>query len=108
VFRQRRFFGRDIDDFFDWSYKTISPTGKSPNVGGMFGVISKGCADLLNAEIQALVEIDKGFIAPDMIPDLFSSDNLTCAPDQKHQYLGGLGSELHAHSIFSQLSGRQF
>jgi len=109
VFRQRRFFTRDsIDDFFDWTYETISPTGKSLNVGGTFGVISKSCADLLNAEIQALVEIDKSLIAPDVISDLLSSNDLTCTLHQKHKHPGGLWSELYAQSILFQLSRSKF
>jgi hypothetical protein len=74
----------------------------------VLSIIAKSSANLLDAEIQALVEIDKSLIAPDVISDLLSSNDLTCTLHQKHKHPGGLWSELYAQSILFQLSRSKF
>jgi len=92
----------------DYRYEAISTAGKSFNVGWSVSVIAERIANLLNAKVQTLIEIDKSFIAPDVISDFFSSNDLASAPDQKYEHLRRLRSELHPHSMLSQLSSSQF
>src|SRR5262249_29849565 len=59
--------------------EAITPAGKSFNIGWPVRIIAEGRADLLNAEIQTFVEIDKSFLAPDVLANFFARDNLTRA-----------------------------
>ena len=73
------------------------------NEFGLIGVIAKRRANLLNAEVQALLKIDKRLRTPKGFPDFFASDQLAAPAGEENQELRRLRRQLDRPSTLPQL-----
>ena len=74
------------------------------NEFGLIRVIAQGGANLLNAEVQALLKIDKGISTPKVLLDFFASDQLSAAAGKKNQKLRRLRRQLDRQPPLPQFS----
>jgi hypothetical protein len=70
-------------------------------------VVAQRGPDLLDAEVQALVEVDVGVAAPDLLAQLFARDQLARARGQQRQHLERLLLDLDRQAALAQLARAQ-
>ncbi len=68
-------------------------------------VISQSMADFLDAVADTFVEVDKSVLAPELLLNLFPSNNLSGPAGRKNQDLERLRLELCEPVIFALLAG---
>jgi hypothetical protein len=67
-------------------------------------LIAEGGPDLLDAEVQALVEVDEGVAAPDLAAQLFPRDDVSRPSDEEREHLERLLLKLDQHAALAQLA----
>src|SRR4029434_9206100 len=67
-------------------------------------IVAKRLANLTDAEIEALVEVDEGVSAPDLLPDFVPGDNLAASGRQDRQDLERLGPQRDEITFLSELA----
>ena len=68
------------------------------------GAVAQGLADLVDAEVQAAVEVDEGVLAPQLLADLFARDHLAGPAGQEPQDFERLGRQAHDGAVTAQFS----
>jgi hypothetical protein len=81
--------------------ETVALAGERFDVGGIFGVVGEGRADLADAEVDAAVEIDEVVVTPKRALDFVAADRFAGAFDQQEQNAEGLGVELQGDAGFA-------
>jgi hypothetical protein len=84
-----------------WVDETVALAREGFDVGGTFGVVGEGGADLADAEVDAAVEIDEVVVTPKRALDLVAADRFTGAFDQQEQNAEGLRVELEGDAGFA-------
>src|SRR5207244_1475392 len=56
-------------------------------------IVERG-TDLLDAGVQAVLEVNEGFLAPNLLPELLPSDQLAGARGEQDEDFGGLGRQV--------------
>jgi hypothetical protein len=90
-----------LDNLFHWSKETVTSPWKGFDVTGLSGVIAQRNADLLNAEVDSLLEINEGPRTPNMPFDFFARDDLARAGRQQSENLQGLLLEVYHNTGFT-------
>ena len=73
----------------------------------MLGIVIQRSPDLIDAEIDAPVEIHKCLVAPEGLPDFLARDYLARALRQQDQKLEMLGLEFHQGTSLAQYAIRK-
>src|SRR6202000_2155785 len=89
---------------FEGMKKTISAPRQRFDKPGRIGRVAHSLANLPDAEIQALLEVDESVVAPDTLADFGARQNLSTTPYQEFQYPKGLRRQLDTLAVSSQLS----
>src|SRR5260370_12467072 len=61
---------------FDRRDESVASPGKSLDVARRLGIVSQRRPDLVDGEVQPLLKIHEGFVAPDLLLHLFPSYQL--------------------------------
>jgi hypothetical protein len=83
---------------------SVPAPGQGLDVAGSIGLVAEGDPDLLDAEVEALVEVDERVAAPDLAAELFTGDDVTGAGDEQRQDLERLLLQLDEHPALTQLA----
>jgi hypothetical protein len=86
--------------------ESIPAPGNSLNKARIRGRIPKGLSNLVDDGIQTVIKIDKGVGGPELLPQIFSSNNFTGSLEQYHQNLKWLLLQMHAHAGLAQFTAR--
>lgn len=70
------------EDGFYRCDEAITAAGKCLNVTRSLGIVTQRIPDLLDGEIQSLLEINEGVVAPNLALDLFPRDELALPAGQ--------------------------
>ena len=66
--------------------------------------VAEGLADLADAEVQALLEVDERVAGPDVLTDLAPPHHLAAAAGQEGEHLEGLRRQLDDVAVLTQLA----
>ena len=66
-------------------------------------IVERG-TDLLDAGVQTVLEVDEGFLAPNLLPELLPSDQLAGARGEQDEDLRGLGRQIDLHPGFPEFA----
>src|ERR1051326_7354153 len=91
----RRFHGKQ---------KTISAPGQRLDEPRRLGRVAQNLADLPDAEVQSLLEIDEGVITPDALADVGAREHLTAVPRQQLQNPERLRRQLDPVAVSPELA----
>ena len=67
-------------------------------------MIVQGGTDLLDAGVQPVLEVNEGFLAPNLLPELLSSNQLAGARGEQDEDFGGLGRQVDLHPGFPEFA----
>src|SRR5439155_18557158 len=84
--------------------EAVAAPGAGLDVARRFGMIVERGTDLLDAGVQAVLEVNEGFLAPNLLPELLPSDQLAGAPGEQDEDFGGLGGEVDIHPSFPEFA----
>jgi len=87
--------------------KTITATDHGLDVLRILGIISQGDANLSNAVVYSLFGIEENVICPQPVLNLFPSEELTGALQQKNKNFEGLFFKLYRSPAAPKLVSRQ-
>jgi hypothetical protein len=89
----------------DRHQEPVSPPRERFDEPGRPGHVGERLADLPDAEIQALIEVHEGVVAPDLFADLGACHDLAAVPDQHLEHLAGLRLKLDHLAVSPELPG---
>jgi hypothetical protein len=100
--------GNRCGDCDRWSLdrhdKTIPTARKRLDISRRARIIAERLANLADAEVQTLIEVDEGAITPDLPVDFLARHDLAAALHQQRQQLNGLRCELHEVGALAHFS----
>src|SRR3954452_620590 len=74
--------------------EAVAALGQSFDKSRCVGIVSQGCANLSNREVQAVIKIYESVIAPDLLREFGSRCHLAGPPNQHRQYFRWLGRQV--------------
>jgi hypothetical protein len=87
--------------------KTIPELGNRLEKTGLLGSVVQSRANLPDCIVQAMLEIDEGFRAPNAFGNFCPTYDLPRTRSEEDENFGRLGLELDAGSIPAQFSGME-
>jgi hypothetical protein len=88
----------------DRHQQAIAAAGQRLHVARRRRLVAQRGADLPNAEVEGLLEVDEGAFRPDLALDLFPRDQLTAAADEHDEDARRLRLEARARARLPQLA----
>jgi hypothetical protein len=79
--------------------KTVTSLRERLNEAGCIGIVFQGGADLSNRKVQALIEIYKSVLTPNLLGELAPGYDLASTLHQQYEYLGRLWREIERNAI---------
>jgi hypothetical protein len=89
---------------FNGRDETVATAGKGLDISWSVRVVSESGTDLIDQEIDAALEVDEGFVAPDVLVDFFAGDDLTGALCEEQENGKRLRPEPYQVATFAQLT----
>src|SRR3954462_14919131 len=74
--------------------EAVAALGQSFDKARCVRIVSQGCANLSNREVQALIKIYESVIAPDLLRQFGARYHLAGPPNQHRQYFRWLGRQV--------------
>jgi hypothetical protein len=99
--------GRGADALDRSAHPAVAPPGERLHVARVYGAVAEGGADLADAEVQRLLEIDEGAGGPDLRLHLLARHHVAGAAGQQRQHLEGLRLKAHEGPAPAQLPGSE-
>jgi len=88
--------------FVDGGDEAVAAAGDCFDVTGLIGGVAEGGAEAIDGGAEAVVELDKGVVAPDALAQLVARDDLAGVFEEGEQDFEGLILQLDAHTVFSK------
>src|SRR6516164_2121446 len=86
------------------SDETVPSPRERLDVPRLFCVVPERCANLVDAKIDAPLEIDEGVVAPETLTNFFAGYDVTRAFCKQEQNSRRLQAQLDRHSRFAQFT----
>jgi hypothetical protein len=77
------------------------------HIARLLGIVVQYLADFADSAVNAVVGIEKGVLAPDLLGDFFAGDELTFLLDQYKQHLYRNALELKRATVLPEFEGSQ-
>ena len=87
--------------------EAIAMQSQSFDINRLVGVIGQDCPNLLDALVDPALKVDIGLVAPQMLLNLFASDDLPGAAGQESEQLERLRRQAQDRSGFPELLGTE-
>lgn len=88
----------------DRNEKPVAPARQGLQIDRVGRRVSQGNPDPADREVEPLLELDEGVLAPEMALDLLAGDDLAGAPREQLQQPGRLRLERDPHAVPEQLA----
>src|SRR5262249_22554415 len=88
----------------DGKKKTVAAARQRLDEPGGVGGVTQGLTDLADTEVQSLLKVDEGALAPDALTDVGTTQNLSAAANQQLEELERLRRQLDAFAVSSKLA----
>src|SRR5262249_2602172 len=90
---------------FESTDEAIAAPMERLDEAGMFGVIAECRAQPLDGGIQAVVEVDKCPVGPELLAELFAGQHFSRSLEQHHQHVERLSLQPEPDAVLAQLAG---
>jgi len=92
-----------VADFFDPGYEAISTPRQCLDVARRVGIVVEHLAQLLDMRVQAVLEVNKGILRPEMTPEFLAGHQLAGPVEEKRKHSDRLALDLELQAAFPEL-----
>jgi hypothetical protein len=89
---------------FDFTQKPVPFSRQRFHIAWLFRRIPEHLPEARYCNVQAVVEIDKSLIGPELPPEFFASDQFAWALDQRKEHPAGLIGQPKANAVLAKLA----
>jgi len=85
----------------DWSEKAVTMPRDGLKVERIVGVVAQGCPDLLDALIDALLEVNESVVSPELLLNFVARHQLAGVAGEQCEEFEGLGRKFQQCAVFT-------
>jgi len=84
--------------------ESVTAAGHGFDIPRRIGGVAQGASELVHRGVNTMLEIDKRLVAPDLLPQLLTSDEFPRLGKQRQENLARLPGQANAQAALAQLA----